>query len=154
MQNDNLLFEKALKFVLEREGGYVNNPKDPGGATNKGITQYTYNSWLKLQGKGAKDVRNITDAEVKEIYYKNYWLAAKCNTMSAKFAVICFDTAVNMGVGRVKEFLEASQYTDIDAYYLARIQKYNEFAKNANQRTFLHGWLNRMFALIDFVNKL
>lgn len=151
---DNELFKKALLFVLCREGGYVNNPKDPGGATNKGITQGTYNAWRKAKGLGAKDVRNITDAEVKEIYYKNYWLKSGCDKMTSKFAVVCFDTAVNMGVGRVGEFLKDCQYNDIDMFYLARIRKYNEFAKNANQRTFLHGWLNRLFALIDFVNSL
>ena len=65
-------FEQALKFVLEREGGYVNNPNDPGGATNKGITQSTYYNWLKAKGLPNKSVKLITDAEVKEIYYKNY----------------------------------------------------------------------------------
>lgn len=148
-------FEQALKFVLEREGGYVNNPNDPGGATNKGITQGTYNTWLKSKGQTVKSVKLITDAEVKEIYYKNYWLAAKCDKMtSKKFAVACFDTAVNCGVGKVNDFLRACQWTDIDVYFLERIRYYNDLAKKANFRTFLHGWLNRMFALIDFVNKL
>lgn len=148
-------FEQALKFVLEREGGYVNNPNDPGGATNKGITQGTYNTWLKSKGQAAKSVKLISDAEVKEIYYKNYWLAAKCDKMtSKKFAVACFDTAVNCGVGKVNDFLRACQWTDIDVYFLERIRYYNNLAKKANFRTFLHGWLNRMFALIDYVNKL
>ena len=148
------LFKKALQFVLNREGGFVNNPKDPGGATNKGITQNTYNAWLKKNGRPARDVRTITDAEVKAIYYNNYWLAAGCHKMTPKFAVVCFDTAVNMGVGRVKPFLEVCQYTDIDIFFLARIKKYNEFAKNANQMTFLHGWLNRVYALYDFINTI
>lgn len=147
-------FENALKFVLAREGGYVNDPDDRGGATNKGITQNTYNSWLKSNGKASKDVKNITDAEVKEIYYKNYWLAAGCNKMTSKFAVVCFDTAVNMGVSRVDEFLKAAKWIDLNEFYLARIRKYNEFAKNQTQRKFLNGWLNRVFALIDFVEKL
>lgn len=147
-------FEKALEFVLAREGGYVNDPDDRGGATNKGITQNTYNSWLKSHGKPAKDVKNITDAEVKEIYYKNYWLAAGCDKMTSKFAVVCFDTAVNMGVSRVDEFLKAAKWIDLNEFYLARIRKYNEFAKNQTQRKFLNGWLNRVFALIDFVEKL
>lgn len=147
-------FEKALEFVLAREGGYVNDPDDLGGATNKGITQSAYNSWLKSNGKASKDVKNITDAEVKEIYYKNYWLAAGCNKMTSKFAVVCFDTAVNMGVGRVNEFLEAAKWIDLNEFHLARIRKYNEFAKNQTQRKYLNGWLNRVFALIDFVEKL
>lgn len=147
-------FENALKFVLAREGGYVNDPDDRGGATNKGITQNTYNSWLKSHGKPAKDVKNITDMEVKENYYKNYWLAAGCDKMTSKFAVVCFDTAVNMGVSRVDEFLKAAKWIDLNEFYLARIRKYNEFAKNQTQRKFLNGWLNRVFALIDFVEKL
>ena len=147
-------FENALKFVLAREGGYVNDPDDRGGATNKGITQNTYNSWLKSIGKPSKDVKNITDAEVKEIYYKNYWLAAGCDKMTSKFAVVCFDTAVNMGVSRVDEFLKAAKWIDLNEFYLVRIRKYNEFAKNQTQRKFLNGWLNRVFALIDFVDKL
>lgn len=147
-------FEKALEFVLAREGGYVNDPDDLGGATNKGITQSTYNSWLKSNGKASKDVKNIIDAEVKEIYYKNYWLAAGCNKMTSKFAVVCFDTAVNMGVSRVNEFLKAAKWIDLNEFHLARIRKYNEFAKNQTQRKYLNGWLNRVFALIDFVEKL
>lgn len=148
------LFKKALKFVLAREGGYVNNPNDKGGATNKGITQNTYNAYLQSKGRGTKDVRYITDAEVEDIYYSRYWLATKCHEMSPKFAVLCFDTAVNMGVGRVKPFLQACQYSDPDVFLLERIRKYNEFAKVASQRGFLHGWLNRVFALVDFLKTI
>lgn len=148
-------FEQALKFVLEREGGYVNNPNDPGGATNKGITQGTYNTWLKSKGQAAKSVKLITDAEVKEIYYKNYWLAAKCDKMTKKFAVVCFDSAVNHGVGKINDFLRACQWNDLETFYLERIRYYNHLLdiKKTNI-TFIHGWLNRMFALIDYVNKL
>ena len=140
-------FKQGLKFVLKWEGGYVNNPNDKGGATNKGITQNTYNSWLKSQGKAGKDVRNITDSEVEQIYYKNYWLAAGCDKMSKDFALLAFDTAVNMGVSRVQEFLKAAQWKYPDKFILARAEKYNEFANVASQRGFLHGWLNRLFDL-------
>lgn len=148
------LFEKALSFVLPIEGGYVNDPDDKGCATNKGITQSTYNNWLKSKGMTVKDVKNITVAEVKEIYYKNYWLAAKCDKMTEKFAIVCFDTAVNMGVGQVTEFLKAAKWSNTEAFYLARIRKYNEFARNKTQAKYLHGWLNRVYALMDFVNKI
>ena len=69
----NELFKKALAFVLKWEGGFVNDPDDKGGATNKGITQNTYNSYLKSKGMRAKSVRYITQAEVEDIYYKQYW---------------------------------------------------------------------------------
>lgn len=153
MENKEL-FKKALSFVLKWEGGYSNNPNDKGGATNKGITQNTYNAYLQSKGRPTKDVRNITQAEVEDIYYSRYWLTAKCHEMSPKFAVLCFDTAVNMGVGRVKPFLQEAQYMDVDAFILARIRKYNEFAKTPNQRGFLHGWLNRVFSLVDFLKTL
>ena len=145
-------FEKALQFVLKWEGGYSNNPNDLGGATNKGITQNTYNAYLKAQGKATKDVKNISSFEVKDIYYRNYWQAAGCPNMTDKFAIICFDTAVNMGVSRVKEFLKACEYKYPDKFLLARIRKYNEFAKVASQRGFLHGWLNRVMDLETLIH--
>lgn len=148
----NETFKKALKFVLKWEGGYSNNPNDLGGATNKGITQNTYNAWLKSQGKSPKNVKYITDAEVEQIYYKNYWLAAGCDKMSEKFAILSFDTAVNMGVSRVQQFLKAANWTSIDKFINAREQKYREIAKYGNQKYFLQGWLNRLSDLKKFLN--
>ena len=146
------LFKKALQFVLKWEGGYVNNPNDKGGVTNKGITQGTYNSWLISKGQQRKDVKFISQNEVEEIYYKNYWLKAGCQNMSKKFAVLAFDTAVNMGVGRVQEFLKAAQWKDPERFIKAREAKYREFANYGNQKIFLKGWLNRLNALKTFIN--
>ncbi len=70
--------------------------------------------------------------------------------MSKIFAVICFDTAVNMGVGRVQEFLKASQWKDVNKFFSARETKYREFAKYGNQKIFLKGWLNRLNDLRTF----
>lgn len=145
------LFKKALTFVLIREGGYVNDPNDPGGATNKGITQKTYDAWRKARGLNVQSVKAITDSEVKEIYYKNYWLAANCHKMTSKFAVVCFDTAVNMGVSSVKPLLEACQYNDLSMYFLARIREYNRRASKYKLQRYLNGWLNRVYACFDFV---
>lgn len=145
------LFLKALKFVLKWEGGYVNNPHDKGGATNKGITQYTYNNWLKSKGLQPRNIKFITNDEVKQIYYKNYWIAADCDKMSPKFAILAFDTAVNMGLSRVKQFLKAANWTDIDLFIKAREEKYKEFAQYGNQKIFLNGWLNRLKDLKIFI---
>ena len=141
------LFKRALKFVLKWEGGYVNNPYDKGGATNKGITQTTYNSWLSSLGLQPRNVKNITQYEVEQIYYKNYWIKAECNKMSPKFAVLAFDTAVNMGLARVNQFLKAAQWKYPDKFIEARRAKYEEFAQYGNQKIFLKGWLNRLNAL-------
>lgn len=161
MQN-NELFKKALAFVLKWEGGFVNDPDDKGGATNKGITQNTYNSYLKSKGMQAKSVRYITQAEVEDIYYKQYWLKSGCEKMSKKFAVLCFDTAVNMGTGIVKatgmtrneEFLKAAEYKFPEKYIKAKRAKYYEFAKYGNQKKFLNGWLNRLNAVAKFIQTL
>ena len=151
MSGSNIIFKKALSFVLKWEGGYVNNPNDKGGATNKGITQYTYNSWLVRKGKPRKDVKFISDTEVETIYYENYWLATGCDKMSKIFAIICFDTAVNMGIARVQEFLRTARWCDTEKFLNAREQKYREFANYGNQKIFLNGWLNRLNALRKFV---
>ena len=151
MTENKELFNKALKFILKWEGGYVNNPNDLGGATNKGITQKTYDSWRKGHNLSLQSVRLITDNEVQEIYYNRYWIPAGCAKMTAKFAVVCFDTAINMGVSRVSEFLKAANYLDVDKFLTAREKKYKEFANYGNQRIFLKGWLNRLNALRNFI---
>lgn len=150
----NELFKQALHFVLNMEGGFVDDPDDKGGATNKGITQGTYDAYRKSHKKAIQTVKNITDAEVADIYYNNYWVKAGCDKMTPIFAVIAFDTAVNMGVGRIKEFMIAAEYKSTDKFLLARIEKYVEFARKGNQKKFLLGWLNRVFKLIDFVKTI
>lgn len=148
------IFSQALHFVLNQEGGFVNDPDDKGGATNKGITQITYDAYRKAHKQLLQTVKNITDAEVSDIYYNNYWLKAGCDKMTSVFAIISFDTAVNMGVGMVQEFMQAAGYKSTDKFLLARIKKYVEYAQNKTQSKFLLGWLNRVFRLIDFVNTI
>src|SRR5690606_3666406 len=65
-------FSRALSAVLKHEGGYVDHPRDPGGATNKGITIGTFRKWVKKNGTKA-DLRAISDADVAKVYRKHYW---------------------------------------------------------------------------------
>ena len=153
MENEEL-FEKCLKFVLKAEGGFVNHPNDLGGVTNKGVTQRTYNEYLIKKNRPAKSVKYITDAEVKEIFYKDYWLAANCHKMTPKFAALCFDTAVNMGVGRCGDFLRAAEWKYPEKFIEARKAKYYKFAENPTQKVFLQGWLNRLANLKEFIKSL
>lgn len=148
---NNLIFKKALKFILQWEGGYSNNPHDYGGATNKGITQKTYNAWRKTHNLPLQDVKNISNQEVENIYFCNYWIPARCDCMCPKFAILVFDTAVNMGLKRAQEFLKAAEWKDPDRFIAARAAKYKEFAQYGNQRIFLNGWLNRLTALEKFI---
>lgn len=98
----------AMRFVLRCEGGYVNNPNDPGGATNKGVTQKVYNSWRERQGFPSRNVRQLTDDEAQSIYYDNYWRPAHCDLLPHQLALVHFDTAVNMGIGRAIRLLQAA----------------------------------------------
>lgn len=91
-------YPKALKAVLKHEGGYVNHPADPGGATNKGITQATYDAWQRAKGhKYPKTVKLISDEEVAAIYKTRFWDAVKGDDMPAGLDYALFDFAVNSG---------------------------------------------------------
>lgn len=146
-------FDKMLKFVLLREGGYSNNPNDKGGETNKGITYQTYNSYRKSRGLSPRSVKYITDEEVRDIYYNNYYKASGADKIqNPKLAAYVFDTAVNMGVSRAKEFL-AKSGNDFNTYEQLRRNKYNQFVEyDSSQRCFLQGWNNRINSLREFVD--
>jgi lysozyme family protein len=99
-------YAASLAAVLKFEGGYVNHPRDPGGATNKGVTQNTYNSWRKRQGLPAQSVKNITQAEVESIYRRDYWDAVRGDDLPSGVDLATFDYAVNSGVGRAVRSLQ------------------------------------------------
>jgi lysozyme family protein len=101
-----MTYEQALAFVLRWEGGYSNHPNDPGGATNKGVTQKTYDSYLALHGQASADVRRITDQEIANIYSVHYWAAAHCSQLPADLAPCVFNCAVNSGVSRAVKLLQ------------------------------------------------
>jgi len=99
-------FPEALARVLVHEGGYVNHPKDPGGATNKGITHRVYDAWRRAQGLAPRDVREITDDEVAAIYRAQYWAAIRGDDLPAGLDYAVFDFAVNSGPSRAAKFLQ------------------------------------------------
>lgn len=163
-------FVEALPFVLRWEGGYVNHPDDPGGATNKGVTQKVYDEWRTRQGQPKRDVRELVDTEMQAIYESGYWRPSRCDALSSPLDQVQFDTAVNMGNGRAVRFLQqAVGATPIDgrygpgtqacvsncdtgealiAYCNAREAYYRDLAvKNPKLAVFLKGWLNRLNAL-------
>lgn len=101
-------FDECLPLVLVHEGGYVNHPKDPGGATNKGITQRTYDAWCNRQGYPHATVKNITDAEVAAIYKAQYWDKVCADALPTGVDYTVFDFAVNSGPARAAKFLQRS----------------------------------------------
>lgn len=100
-------FEKALALVLEHEGGYVNHPRDPGGATNKGVTQAVYDAYRKVRGRGPQSVKYIAPAEVLAIYKFQYWDRVQGDFLPDGVDYAVFDFAVNSGVSRASKYLQA-----------------------------------------------
>lgn len=137
-------FERGLNFVLKREGGLANNANDKGGLTNKGITHSTYDSWRRSHGLPTQNVANITDEEVRKIYYERYWLASGADRISdSRMAIAVFDTAVNMGAGTAKDLYQRSG-GDLNRFVEIRKQKYITITeKDPSQKVHLNRWLQR-----------
>lgn len=117
---DTDLFERALTHVLEMEGGYDDDPYDPGGPTNQGITlaefardrgiEVTAGNFAALKA----ELKRIPPATVRRIYRDRYWLPASCPDLPPPLAFFHFDAAVNQGVTGAARMLQQSVGTDTD----------------------------------------
>jgi lysozyme family protein len=99
-------FDRALALVLDLEGGFVDHPRDPGGATNLGVTRATL---AKARGRPVtvSDVRALTRAEAGTIYRRSYWDAVRGDDLPAGLDLAVFDYAVNSGPSRAVRSLQA-----------------------------------------------
>jgi len=98
-------FDTALAEILRHEGGWVDHPADPGGATNRGVTLATLSDWLGRTATKA-EVKALTVADVAPIYRERYWNAVKGDDLPAGVDLMVFDLAVNSGPGRAAKFLQ------------------------------------------------
>ncbi|MEM8956584.1 MAG: glycoside hydrolase family 108 protein [Pseudomonadota bacterium] len=98
-------FAACMAVVLEHEGGYVDHPDDPGGATNLGITHLTLADW---RGKpvSKSDVRALERTEAEEIYRARYWNALNCDGLPPGVDLVLFDFGVNAGPARAARMLQ------------------------------------------------
>lgn len=87
----------SLSRVLVHEGGFVNHPADPGGATNKGVTQRVYDGWRRRQNKPVRSVRVISHDEVAAIYRLQYWDVVRADDLPPGVDYFTFDGAVHSG---------------------------------------------------------
>lgn len=106
-------FKRALPLVLRHEGGYVDHPRDPGGATNKGVTIGTFRAYVKPDGTKA-DLKAITDEQVATVYYRHYWAAVQAHQLPSGVDYAVFDFAVNSGPKRAAQYLQAVVGADQD----------------------------------------
>lgn len=99
-------FAGSLDAVLVHEGGYVNHPKDPGGATNKGVTQAVYDDWRHRMSLPQQSVLKIAPSEISAIYKRQYWDTVKGDQLPAGVDYCVFDFAVNSGTNRAARYLQ------------------------------------------------
>jgi lysozyme family protein len=92
-------FDKAFEILIGHEGGFVDHPKDPGGATKYGITKRTYPT---------EDIPNLTLERAKELYRRDFWGPAGCDALPETVRFDVFDMAVNSGVRAAIRMLQCA----------------------------------------------
>lgn len=90
-------WQRCVAFTLEQEGGLVDDPNDPGGLTNFGISQRAY---------PGVDIRGLTAATASDIYGRDYWARVAGDSLPIGVDLMVFDMAVNAGVERSAEILQ------------------------------------------------
>jgi lysozyme family protein len=131
--NEN--FDRCFEFVIKWEGGYSNDPDDPGGETNFGISRRFHPEI---------DIQHLTESEAKSIYHDEYWTPCNCQTKPWPWDIIVFDTAVNLGKKRA--LIMFQENTDWKDYLMDRINYYIGISSRTRDK-FLRGWINRVMAL-------
>ncbi len=113
-------FETALAHVLRMEGGWSEDPHDPGGPTNQGVTIGVYAAWRGItldatNYAGLKDeLKRISPEDVRTIYGNRYYVPARCAELPAGLGLMHFDAAVNHGVAGAARMLQEALGVDID----------------------------------------
>jgi lysozyme family protein len=100
-------YNTCIAHVLKHEGGFVNHPSDPGGATNKGVTKKVWEEWVG-HPVTIDDMKALTTEDVQPLYKKNYWDRVRGDDLPAGVDYAVFDVAVNSGVVRAAKFLQAA----------------------------------------------
>lgn len=141
-------FDRAVRFVLEREGGYVDHPADRGGKTIYGISERSHpDAWAD----GPPTLQ-----EAVAIYKEEYWnKIAGIEDMSQASALIVFDLAVNSGAGRAQEMITEVGTDDPAKMLQWRQDFYDAIVENRpSQAVFANGWNNRLQHLADEIRQM
>lgn len=162
-------FKRALDFTVTPsiEGGFVDDPLDPGGATNFGITQHTYDAYRAGRKQPVRSVKFITQAEVATCYLTLFWIPSHAGDFPGGLSLAIFDTAVQWGPHGSLLILQEAAGPAVDAdldsmlarlrkltpeewrqislriYDVRRARRYARVKKSPTQIRFLPGWLRR-----------
>lgn len=113
LYSNNVKFSKCLEIVLGHEGGFANNPNDPGGPTNKGITLKTFRQFFGPINTVA-DLEHISENEVRQIYMEGYWKKVWGDDLPNGIDLVAFDAAVHSGPSRSIQFIQRAVFTKED----------------------------------------
>jgi len=171
-----ITLSEAFVFKMKWEGGFTNNPLDPGGPTNFGIIQSRYDQYRKAVGQPRRSVKDITVAEYTAIYDQYYWEPVRAKWLDGTLGLALFDTAVNMGVGgalrrlqislevpltgtwtqAISDHIHESDQLDIalNICKLRIAKRYERIRERPDQKVFLKGWLNRDNDLLKKVKSM
>lgn len=136
--------ERALAILLRHEGGYVDHPSDPGGATNHGITER-----VARQHGYAGHMRDLPLSVATDIYRKSYWAPIKADQLPTALRFHVFDAAVNSGVSQAVKWLQQCAGVTADGVIgpvtlaaAAKVSPAKYSAVRLRFMTGLDGWLS------------
>lgn len=155
-------FIAFMPFIFEWEGGYDNDPDDPGGETKYGIDKRSH---------PRENIKNLTKQRAQEIYWSEYWQKAKCEEFPENVGEVVMNIAVNAGHGRASKWLQAAVGATVDGIIgpktisaaveagpcvavalVDRMEEHYRSIAKGSLAKFLKGWMNRNNALRKYLN--
>jgi Glycosyl hydrolase 108/Predicted Peptidoglycan domain len=164
-------FDACMPFIFKAEGGYSDNPADPGGPTNFGITLATLRAYEGAPNLTAEDVQKLTPAIAKEIYRTAYWNRMQCGALPAGLDLEVFDFGVNSGpaesVKALQRLVGVTQDGSVGPITLAAVGQFNvgdligrfaqarlAFYQSLNMPEFEQGWATRVAQIQTAATKM
>lgn len=130
-------FDEAFEFTVGHEGGYVNDPVDPGGETKYGISKKSY---------PMLNIKDLSIEDAKLIYEKDYWMPAGCDRLPYPLNLVVFDNAVHSGVKAALDNLRL--YPDWRDLIVERIEDMLDIVeRRPASLKYLKGWIRRTVGL-------
>ncbi len=137
-------FDHIIPFIFKWEGGYDNDPDDPGGETKYGIDKRSHPH---------EDIKSLTKERAATIYRVHYWDGFHCEHMPAPMGEVYFNCCINCGSGRASQFLRIASDTDPARFLDAQDAFYARLAAaRPASKKYLKGWLNRTADLRKFLS--
>lgn len=156
-------FTQAIKFTLpwetgrdkngnlREDGGYTNDPRDPGGETKWGIAK-RYHQDLDIKNLTLEGAMAIYQQEYFDIYKTLKTYPIDLDSLDTASAVVIFDTGVNCGVGRTANWYRQVAQKEKPAKELLAIRK--QFYLDKHNSTYENGWIARVVDLDKYITIL